>query len=68
MNDSQFDEMIKALSDTNIDRIHLGVISLRRILAVDRDSSAMIQKIADRGVLEVLINMVKQHKYPQVQK
>ena len=68
VNDSQFDEMIQALSDSNIDRVHWGVIGLRRMLAVDRDNTGIMQKMADKGILEVLLRMAKQHEYPQVQK
>ena len=57
-------DLAKAVKEQDIIRVHFGMIGIRKLVSIENPP---IQRILDTGLVPHLIELVKQHEYPQLQ-
>ena len=60
-----FADLITCIADDNILNQHHGIIGIRKIMSIDEKHS--IQAVIGAGLIEKIINYIKQEEYPQLQ-
>ena len=58
-------DLARAVQEQDIIRVHFGMIGIRELLSITDNTP--IQIILDTGLIPLMIELVKQHEYPQLQ-
>ena len=57
-------DLAKAVKEQDITQVHFGMIGIRKLISNEHPP---VQRIIDTGLIPHLIELVKQHEYPQLQ-
>ena len=53
-----------AIRSSNIINVHRGIIGIRKLLSIN---NPLVQTVIDSGIVPQLIELIKQHEFPQLQ-